>query len=269
MARSKRISISLVLGSGGARGVAHIGAIQWLTENGYDVRSIAGSSIGALVGGTFAAGKLDVFTDWLLSFEKMKVLRLLDPTFRRAGLFKGERIMTELRELVGDYAIEDLPLAFTAVATDLAMGSEIWLRRGRLFDAIRASIATPMIFTPFEHGERTLADGGLVDPVPVAPTVDDATDLTVAVDLLGAAEPAPLPDGGPVPHGFVDIALSAMEAMQATIARLRLQACAPDVVIEIPRTACAFHEFWRAEELIALGRERTARVFAEATSRAA
>ncbi|TMH71226.1 MAG: serine protease, partial [Betaproteobacteria bacterium] len=149
-------TVSLVLGSGGARGLAHIGVIQWLTENGYEIRSIAGSSMGALVGGIFAAGKLEVYAEWVLALERLQVVRLLDPAFGRPGLFKGERIMDVLRELIGDFAIEDLPVSFTAVATDLESGEEVWLREGKLFDAIRASIATPLIFTPFEYRGRKL-----------------------------------------------------------------------------------------------------------------
>ncbi|HEU0199694.1 MAG TPA: patatin-like phospholipase family protein [Burkholderiaceae bacterium] len=282
-------TVSLVLGSGGARGLAHIGVIQWLTDNGYQIRSIAGSSIGALVGGIYATSKLHVYAEWVLALERMQVVRLLDPAFGRAGLFKGERIIGVLRELIGDFAIEDLPIAFTAVATDLQSGEEVWLREGKLFDAIRASIATPLIFTPFEHGGRRLLDGALVNPVPVAPTLNDATDLTVAVNLSGPGESRPSPHASAPIHdgnayrqrirafveglhlsraparpasGIFDIAFASMEAMQNTIARLKLAAYSPDVTIEIPRNACGFHEFWRAEELIALGRERTAQAFA-------
>ena len=258
MARSKTKTVSLVLGSGGARGVAHIGAIRWLTDNHYDIRSISGASIGALVGGCYAAGKLDAFADWVLGFEKLKVLRLLDPVFGRAGLFKGERIIAALRVMLDDVAIEDLPLAFTAVATDLVSGSEVWLRRGNLIDAIRASIATPLVFTPFHDGERRLLDGGLVDPVPIAPTLEDKTDLTVAVDVFG---PPDAKGCAPPTDGMVSVAIAAMDAMQSTIARLRLQTCSADVLVEVPRNACAFHEFWRAQELIDLGRERTAEAF--------
>ena len=283
-------TISLVLGSGGARGLAHIGVIRWLTENDYAIRSIAGSSMGALVGGIYAAGKLDVYAAWVLALERMDVVRLLDPSFGRAGLFKGERIMDVLRELIGDCAIEDLPVSFTAVATDLDSGKEVWLRKGKLFDAIRASIATPLIFTPFSLGGRRLLDGGVVNPLPIAPTLNDTTDLTVAVNLSGRAEarhsaPAPIraPSGNayrqrirsfveslyparttePSALGLVDIVYASMETMQNTIARLKLAAYSPDVAIDIPRNACAFHEFWRAEELIALGHERTARAFAK------
>lgn len=289
--RNPPTTVSLVLGSGGARGLAHIGAIQWLAENGYEIRSIAGASIGALIGGIYAAGKLDVYAKWVLALERMQVLRLLDPTFGRDGLFKGERIIGVLRELIGDCAIESLPVAFTAVATDLESGEEVWLREGPLFDAIRASIATPMVFTPFRHGERTLIDGALVNPLPVAPTLDDGTDLTIVVSLSGRAEtrlpPAPeasvpaangneyrqrirafienlYPARAPSApaRGLLDAAVASMQTMQDTITRLKLADYSPDVTVEIPRNACGYFEFWRAQEMIALGRERTARAFA-------
>jgi NTE family protein len=283
-------TVSLVLGSGGARGLSHIGVIQWLTENGYEIRSIAGSSMGALVGGIYATGKLAVYAEWVLALERMQVLRLLDPTFGRDGLFKGERIMGVLRALIGDHTIEELPIAFTAVATDLESGEEVWLHEGKLFDAIRASIATPLVFTPFVHGSRTLLDGALVNPLPIGPTLNDATDLTVAVNLSGVAEPRLAPAAttptlnsdsyrqrirafidslhvarspAAPSRGLFDVAITSMQTMQDTITRLKLAAYSPDVTVEIPRNACAFFEFWRAEELIALGRERAAQGFAK------
>jgi NTE family protein len=283
-------TVSLVLGSGGARGLAHIGVIQWLAENGYTIRSISGSSIGALVGGIYAANKLEIYAEWVLALERMHVLRLLDPTIGSSGLLKGERIISVLRELVGDCDIEGLPISFTAVATDLDSGQEVWLRNGKLFDAIRASMATPLVFTPVRHGDRTLLDGAVVNPVPIAPTLDDDTDLTIAVDLSGPAEARalPPPSASLIPdssysrrirsfvdsmrparapkqpsRGLIDVAFTSMQAMQDTIARLRLSAYSPDVMIEVPRNACGFFEFWRAEELIALGRERAAQAFAQ------
>jgi NTE family protein len=271
-------TVSLVLGGGGARGLAHIGVIQWLTENGYEIRSIAGSSMGALVGGIFATSKLEAYAQWVLALERMQVLRMLDPAFGRPGLFKGERIMGILRKLIGDRAIEDLPVSFTAVATDLESGEEVWLRDGKLFDAIRASIAIPLVFTPFEYRGRKLLDGSLVNPVPIAPIVNDTNELTVVVTLSGPVEPWPrtLPSGPSLagdahahrrsfaapPGGMIEVALASMEAMQNTIARLKLAAFSPDVTVKIPRNACGFYEFWRAKELIALGRERTAQAFA-------
>lgn len=283
-------TVSLVLGSGGARGLAHIGVIQWLTENGYTIRSIAGSSIGALVGGIYATRKLELYAEWVLALERMHVLRLLDPAIGHSGLFKGERIISVLRDLIGDCDIEALPISFTAVATDLDSGQEVWLRSGKLIDAIRASIATPLVFTPVRRGGRTLLDGAVANPVPVAPTVDDATDLTIAVNLSGPAESRPVPpvsasligdnsyrrriakfvetvrparEAKEPSRGLLDVAFTSMQAMQDTIARLRLSAHSPDVMIEVPRNACGFFEFWRAEELIALGRDRAAQAFAQ------
>jgi len=283
--------VSLALGGGGARGLAHIGAIQWLTENGYAIDSIAGSSMGALVGGIYATGKLDVYANWVQTLERLQVMRLLDLAFGRAGLFKLERIMGILRELIGDCAIEDLPIAFTAVATDLESGEEVWLREGKLFDAIRASIATPLIFTPCDYGSRTLLDGALVNPVPVSAAFNGKADLTVAISLSGPDEmrtprSATTPSARTLVYqhrihalmaslrrprapevasrGMFNIALASMEVMQKTIARLNLARNAPDVMVEIPGNACGFIEFWRAAELIAVGRDRTARAFAAA-----
>lgn len=281
-------TVSLVLGAGGARGLAHIGVIQWLTENGYTIRSISGASMGALIGGVYAAGKLATYAEWVLALERIEVLQLLDPAFGREGLFKGERIIGLLRELIGDSEIRELPVSYTAVAMDIDTGKEVWLREGKLFDAIRASMAIPLLLTPFRIGGRTLVDGGLVNPVPIAPTLNDTTDYTIAVNPGGRYETrqevqpsAPIADENEYRKriqafieslhitrepalstpGMIDIALRSMEAMENTIARLKIAAYAPDVVIEIPRNACRIHEFWRAEEMIALGRERTARAF--------
>lgn len=278
-------TVSLVLGSGGARGMAHIGIIQWLQENNYTIQSVAGSSIGAVVGGIFAAGKLEAYTEWVTALSKTDVLMLLDISFSWAGLFKGERIIDVLRELVGEYNIEDLPIAFTAVATDIMAGKEIWLNRGSLFDAIRASFAIPTLFTPHEYLGRKLVDGGLVNPVPIAPTLRDLSDITIAVDLNGEAEPQQAvsvtkhpPKGKESPYkqhikkfveelaprkrdkdhdwGFIEVIHHSLDVMQNTISRLKLAAYSPDVTIDLPKNACGSFEFYRAEELIALGRRK-------------
>lgn len=292
--RNRPTTVSLVLGSGGARGLAHIGVIEWLLENGYAIRSISGSSMGALVGGIFAAGKLSVYADWVRALERLHVLRLLDPTIGRPGIFKGERIISVLRELIGHFDIEQLPISYTAVATDLESSEEVWLRQGDLFDAIRASMATPLVFTPFKHGGRLLIDGAVVNPVPIAPTLGDSTDLTIAVDLSGPAQANPLRAGsassdadngyrrrilkfldGVRPakaakepsRGMINVAMVSMQAMQDTIASLRMSAYSPDVLIEIPRNACGFFEFWKAEGLIALGRDRASMALSQRRAR--
>jgi len=179
---SKR-DIALVLGAGGARGYAHIGVIEVLEREGFNIVASAGTSMGALVAGVHAAGKLGEYRDWVATLQRTDVLRLLDFAFGHPGLIKGDRIIGTMRELVGDRQIEELPVRFTAVATDLASQREVWLNRGSLFDAIRASIAIPMIFTPHYVNGRELVDGGLLAPVPIAATRQALCDLVVAVDV--------------------------------------------------------------------------------------
>lgn len=285
MADSKP-TVSLVLGSGGARGLAHIGIIDWLTENGFEIRSLAGSSMGALIGGVYAAGKLDDFTRWVSGLNRLDVVRLLDLSFGSAGLFKGERVIGVLRDLIGDRNIEDLAVPFTAVATDIQNGREVWLGRGPLFDAIRASTAIPMVFTPHTIEGRQLVDGGLVNPVPIAPTLRDHTDLTIAVNAgsepAGDLEPPDLGEEPPDAEaesfherivrffsdlsqqravrketlGMLDIMFRSMDIMQNMIARFQLAAYSPDVIIEIPRDVCGVYEMYRARDLIGIGREK-------------
>jgi len=303
------ISVSLVLGSGGARGYAHIGVIEELEANGFAIRSIAGSSMGALIGGIYAAGKLRVYTEWVKPLQRLDVLRLLDWTISGGGFIKGDRIIGVMRDLIGQVNIEDLPIPYTAVAVDLDVQREVWFSRGPLFDAIRASIAIPTIFRPYHHEGRLLVDGGLLNPLPVSPTLRDLTDATIAVDInapaeplgedghaetgdrgaAGQASPEMMPDGGkPAPvdmqratyrrriaefvesmmekrerntaaaePGAFELFARSLDTVQETITRLKLAAEPPDLLITIPRNACAFYEFHRAEELIALGRKRT------------
>ncbi|WP_018994290.1 patatin-like phospholipase family protein [Thioalkalivibrio sp. ALgr1] len=179
-------SISLVLGSGGARGLAQIGVIRWLEEHSdYRIRSISGASMGALIGGIYAAGKLDIYEDWVKTLRRQDVWRLLDFSFRGAGLIRGDRLIGKLRDMLGDIDIEELSISFTAVATDIEREREVWLNSGSLFNAIRASIAIPTVFTPVRHRGRLLVDGALLNPVPIAPTLNDHTDITVAVSMNG------------------------------------------------------------------------------------
>lgn len=305
--------VSLVLGSGGARGYAHIGAIEELRAQGFEIASIAGSSMGALIGGIHAAGKLDEYRDWVLPLQRSDVFRLLDLTLSGGGLIKGDRIIGALRELVGDINIEDLPIAYTAVAVDIDAQRELWFSDGPMFDAIRASIAIPTVFRPHEYQGRLLVDGGLLNPLPVSPTLRDRTDFTIAVNINGEAEaslepprPPPgrldsgnllnrlLPDpkeggnaqasryaqrlaqfigklhpaaeaqqGHATELGKVELFARSLDTVQETITRLKLAAQPPDLLINVPRNACAFYEFHRARELIELGRERTRRVLAD------
>lgn len=281
-------TVSLVLGSGGARGLAHIGVIQWLEENGYQIQSISGCSIGALVGGIYAAGKLDEYEAWVRAVSRLDIVNLLDLSWSDSGLIKGDKVINSLIELVGDTDIRELPIRFTAVAANIDENKEVWIDKGSLFNAIRASISLPMLFTPVQHNGDRLIDGGVLNPVPIAPTFSDETDLTIAVNLSGepqiikpeetstlAEEESPesmplhhrisqyindLTRSVSARHSFdweaYDIANQAFDAMQATIVRQKLAVYPPDLTIEVPRNACGILEFHRAAEMIELGYQR-------------
>lgn len=244
--------VALALGSGGARGLAHIGVIQALEAQGCEIVAIAGSSMGALVGGIHAAGRLTAYRDWVRTLDRQRIAGLLDLGLGAGGLFKGQRIMDKLHELVGDAPIERLATPFTAVSTDLETGEELHLREGSLFEAVRASMAAPMVFTPHRLHGRLLADGGLVNPLPVSALPRSPGVTLVAVDLSGPPMHRRQPRKGD--RGLVDVALLSMQAVQDTVTRLRLAEVAPDLLISVPRDACGFHEFWRVDEMVALGR---------------
>jgi NTE family protein len=280
MSANKKTSISLVLGSGGARGLAHIGVIHWLEEHGFEITSISGCSMGALIGGIYAAGKLDVFEHWVRDISKVDIFTLLDLSWQKNGLVKGDKIIATLTELVGDVSIEELPIKYTAVAADIANEKEVWLSSGSLFSAIRASISLPLFFTPFHYNGVDLIDGGVLNPVPIAPTFSDNTDFSIAVNLGGSIKTengtetqVSLIDEEPtskldsflarfkskaVLHnrnewGAYDVVNQAFDAMQSTIARQKLAAYPADYFVEIARNACGTLEFHRADEMIKLG----------------
>jgi len=284
-------TVSLVLGSGGARGHAHIGVIKAIEERGLDIRNISGTSMGSVIGGIYAAGELDTYIEWAQRLEKRDVVKLLDLSFSTVSIFKGERIFEVLKDLIGDRDIEDLDRGFTAVAAAIEEQREVWLNKGPLFQAIRASTAVPGVFSPVRVAGRLLVDGGIVNPIPIAPTLSDATDLTIAVNLDSIAETytpesnAPVrddeeaegyreriqqflgdligsdDDAGATPDA-TDLLIRSVDVMQGAIARLKLAAYTPDVVIEIPRDACSFFEFDRASELAELGYKQASKVLA-------
>ena len=188
-------TVALTLGSGGARGYAHIGAIEVLKERGYRIIAVSGCSMGALVGGMYAAGKLQEYKDWVTGLGQFDVLKLLDVTFTSVGAIRGDKVFSVVRDILGDTRIEDLPIAFTAVATDLLAHKEIWFQEGRLDQAIRASIAIPSVVTPLVLNGRVLVDGALLNPLPIIPTISAHADLVMAVNLSGEDEqPRRIPD---------------------------------------------------------------------------
>jgi len=177
---SKRVA--LVLGSGGARGYAHIGVIEELEVRGYEVVAIAGCSMGAVIGGVYAAGELQGYRDWVTQLDYFDVLRLVDVTWNPMGAMRASKVMMRISKLVGDTRIEDLPIPLTTVATDIGRQREVWFQSGPLLRAIRASIAVPGIITPVRIDDQVLVDGGLLNPLPIIPTVSAHADLIVAVN---------------------------------------------------------------------------------------
>ncbi len=177
--------VALVLGSGGARGYAHIGAIQVLAERELEVVAVAGTSMGALIGGLLAADKVDAYTDWVTTLTQRDVIRLLDPALPGPGAFKAERVLAAMSEMLNGAVIEDLPIPYTAVATDIGARREVWFQSGPLDAAIRASIAVPGMITPVMINGRLLVDGGVLNPVPMEPIIGVDADFTMAINLNG------------------------------------------------------------------------------------
>ncbi|NLC00404.1 MAG: alpha/beta hydrolase [Pseudomonas formosensis] len=186
-------SVALVLGSGGARGYAHIGVIEEIERRGYSIECIAGCSMGAVVGGIYAAGGLPAYRDWVSGLAYLDVLRLLDFGFGNLGAIRGERIFGRIHEMLGEIDIEDLRIPFTAVATDLTNQQEVWFQQGCLHQAMRASAAIPSLFAPVRQGSRVLVDGGLLNPLPINPVVSAHCDLIMAVNLNASSNGYTLP----------------------------------------------------------------------------
>lgn len=278
-------SVVLALGAGGARGLAQIGVIEVLLERGLRIEAVAGTSCGALVGGAFAAGKLDDLRDWMLRTGRNEMLRLLDPGWGRPAMFTGDRLVRTLRAVIGEPRIEDLPVDFTAVAVDLLRQREVWLRHGDLWTALRASFGIPGIFTPLTLDGMELVDGGLLAPLPITATRLAGPHRVVAVDIHGSTpqrsdDPVRVVDAGNDVEasgrlgrwigqhfgngeenarrthrfGLMEVMSRALDTMQERIARVQMALEPPDLLIRIPRDACQFYEFWRGAELVEIGR---------------
>ncbi len=179
----KTKDVALVLSSGGPRGWAYIGAIEELERRGYRITSIAGTSIGSLVGGIYAAGKLSEIKEWLFSLDAWKVFDLIDISISKNHLVKGDKVIGAIKEIVPDVNIEDLNIPYRAIAADLYTGEEVVFDSGPLFEAVRASISIPSLFRPVKYGFRTLIDGGVVNTMPIDRAVRSGNDILVAFDV--------------------------------------------------------------------------------------
>ena len=276
-----KAKVHLVLGSGGARGVAHIGVIEVLEESGYEIISVTGCSMGAVVGGIYAAGFQKAYKEWLLSLNKPLLFQMMDLTFSRQGFLKGERIFSRLAEVTGLLSIEQLQIPFTAVAADMAQNKEVHYRTGDLYKALRASIAIPGVFTPVIENGQILVDGGVLNPLPVNLVIKKEQELIVAVNLNGVSEihndtPAVQAEKmlrkllkpimqyagskkeellSAAEYSLRELLISTYRMTQDRITSLMLAAYPPDILIEIPRNACSTFEFYKAKTLLELGRQ--------------
>ncbi len=279
--QKKNKSISLVLGSGGARGYAHIGVIKELEKQGYEIKSISGSSMGALVGGLYACGKLKDYEKWVLNFDVMDVIKLVDFSFSGNGMISADKVFDKIEEIVEeDLNIEDLDIPFTATATDIINKKEVWINKGSLKDAIRASIAIPAIFTPKVINGRVLFDGGILNPVPILPAASHFADLVVAVNLnedikmkqkykrIFKKKKSMLGDNvnkflskrmakKKKTLSYFEILNLSIESMQDVISRHQLASHRPDMMINISSNCCDFYDFHKAKELISYGQHVT------------
>ncbi|QNR26069.1 patatin-like phospholipase family protein [Croceimicrobium hydrocarbonivorans] len=271
--------VHLVLASGGARGIAHIGVIERLEAAGNEIVEVAGCSMGAVVGGLYAAGKLKEYTEWLLELQRTDVFRQMDFTLARHGFVKGEKIFSTIMNLIGPQKIENLKVPFTAVATDLKTGEEVVFKKGDLYQAMRASVSIPGIFTPVSYEERKghlLVDGGVVNPLPLNQIKAPEGHVVVAVDI-NATGPKPAimkkdeedqdrgwlninlnffkSNSGNQDPGLMDIISASYEHMQNQLILRDLATYKPEYLIRIPRSTCGVFDFHMAEDLIEVGRK--------------
>ncbi len=275
--------VALVLSGGGARGIAHIGVIEELESRGYEITSIAGTSMGSVVGGVYAAGKLDVLKEWLFTMDKLKVLKMVDFSFSKQGLVKGDRVSGRMKRLIADTQIEDLRIPFAAVAVDLVHSKEVVFRSGSMYEALRASVSIPTIFTPVKTEDGLLVDGGVMNNVPIDRVERTPGDILVAVDV-NASIPVSKPSitkkeekarqsiyrkkvsefqqyllgNGPKSNeyklGYFDLISKTISLMTHHTARLLMEKHTPDILIEVSHDSCEMYDFYKAEEMVEIGR---------------
>ena len=277
----KTKNVALALSSGGARGLAHIGAIEELEAQGYHISSIAGCSMGALIGGVYAAGKLNEFREWMKTIDRKKMLGLIDFSLSLNHLVKGKRIIEAIMEFVPDVNIEDLPIPYCAVATDLKAGKEVLFNKGSLFEAIRASISLPSFYEPVQRDDMILIDGGVINPIPLNRVKRNAGDILVGIDVSGHDYKAQweeahrlteiqkhdtswknkildmlIPDNIDFNYYTVLSRTSSLMIRQNSILMAKLMN--PDILVDIQMNRYGTFDFDKSEKLIAIGRQKTA-----------
>ncbi|KAF0238720.1 MAG: Patatin-like [Prolixibacteraceae bacterium] len=276
--------IALVLSGGGARGIAHIGVIEELEKRGYVITSIAGTSMGALIGGMYAAGKLGEYKQWMCSLDKLKVFSLVDFTFSADGIVKGDKVLKAIKEFVPDTNIETLKVDYSATAADIENHKEIVYRSGSLYEAIRASIAIPMVITPVIKDNAIIVDGGVVNNLPIRNVTRNRGDLLVAVYVNANVQPIKLKISkkeekekksvylkklnefyehlniiSPKPKkekiGYFNLIDKTIVSASLQLVQLAIEKNPPDILVNISRDTCGTYDFYRAEELVEIGRQ--------------
>jgi NTE family protein len=275
--KKKKQRVALVLSAGGARGYAHIGAIEELQRQGFEITSVAGTSMGSLVGGMFAAGKLEDVKQWMLSLNKKKIRSLVDISIGLDHVIKGEKVISALQQIVPDTPIENLPIPFSAIATDIVEGKEALFRTGSLYQAIRSSISIPSLFKPVHLGERILIDGGILNPLPLNRIQRSKGDILVAVNVSAhGSYDISLPNTATTTkkenrsglsrwiHILPSVSLELndnyftllMRSFQLMIQRntvLSQQLTPPDITVNIPMEQFGAFDYDKAEEIIEVG----------------
>jgi NTE family protein len=251
--------VHLVLGSGGARGIAHIGVIEMVEAEGYEIISVTGCSMGAVVGGMYCAGFLEAYKKWLCTLTKSSVFSLFDFTLALHGFVKGDKVLRKLKEFTGEQEIEDFAIPYTAVATDIRHKKEIHFTRGSLYKALRASVGIPGVFTPVADEHAIMVDGGVLNPLPLNLVNKKPGEMLIAVNLNGfssekyTAEPPGKTTKTKSGLSLFNLLSTSYDFTQDRLTELMIQLYPPDILIEIPRSTCAVFEFYRATELIQIG----------------
>lgn len=286
--------VALVLSGGGARGIAHIGVIEELEKRGYEITSIAGTSMGSLVGGIYALGKMDEFKHWFYSLDRRKVFNLVDFTISASGLVKGDKVFKEMKAFIPDSNIEDLRIPYAAIAAEILSKKEVVFTEGSLFHAIRASVAIPTVLTPVEIENGILVDGGVLNNIPIDHVQRTEGDILIAVNVnagIPVEKPAlsqkkseaiesqyqkrteefykRLHRARPRRKGpklrYFNLISKTLELMTWRIDQLMLENHSPDMLIEISRDSATLFDFYKAEELVELGRHAAIMEFAKAS----
>ena len=267
-------NVALVLSSGGSRGLAHIGVIHELVKQGFQITSVSGSSIGSVIGGLYAMGKLHEYTKWVSTFNKMDVWGFMDFTLTTNGLLKGERVFDKMKTFIPDMNIEDMPIPFAAVATDILHEKEVVFTKGSFYEAVRASVAIPAVFTPVKYNNTILVDGGILNPIPIEHVRRKNGDILIVVNLYGEKK-VDIPNEKNIDNGYLNrlinplltlistgdksskgyysLLSSTTSAMIQKIAELNIEKHKPDLVINIPHDSASTFDFYKAKELIELG----------------